>query len=111
MARVPNGEGLRSPGHGLISNMLCLHIYRNNLEVTDDFVKEFNETTDVSDRERLQCQSQKMLERIKVVFMTSISELSPISGLFQTFMLLQTSFQIFVFIFCHFKGISHNQCR
>jgi len=62
--------GLCSLGHGLISNMLCLHIYRNNLEVTDDFVKEFNETTDASDRERLQCQSQKMLERIKVVFMS-----------------------------------------
>jgi len=38
------------------------------LEVTDNFVKEFNEAKDLSiDKERLQSQSQKMLERIKVV--------------------------------------------
>jgi len=49
------------------------------LEVTDDFVKEFNEAMDPSDRQRLRCQSKKMLERIKVVlacsgFVSSISE-------------------------------------
>jgi len=40
------------------------------LEVTDDFIKEFNGATDPANKERLQCQSQKMLERIKVVIST-----------------------------------------
>jgi len=46
---------------------ICVVFYRNDLEVTDDFIKEFNDATDPSEKERLRCQSQKMLERIKVV--------------------------------------------
>jgi len=48
--------------------MYCIYIFhRNDLEVTDDFVRQFNEARDPSVREKLQFQSEKMLERIKVV--------------------------------------------
>lgn len=55
-------------GPDIVKNILkSVVFYRNDLEVTDDFIQEFNDATDPSHRERLQCQSQKMLERIKVV--------------------------------------------
>jgi len=45
---------------------VCI-FHRNDLEVTDAFVKEFNESKYHAEREKLRCQSEKMLERIKVV--------------------------------------------
>ena len=52
----------------ILKHMLCVDFCRNDLEVTDDFVKQFNEARDPSDRQKLRRLSKKMLERIKVVF-------------------------------------------
>jgi len=44
---------------------VCI-FHRNDLEVTKAFVKQFNKARHHSEKEKLCCQSEKMLERIKV---------------------------------------------
>ena len=42
-------------------------IFRNPLEVTEDFVNQFNAATTIDEKEDLENVAQKMLERIKVI--------------------------------------------
>lgn len=63
----PSFSHLKSTGsyHShIVALLYCC--YRNPLEVSEDFVQDYNNAKDLDEKEKLEQSAQKMLERAKV---------------------------------------------